>query len=258
MSRIYDALKKAEQDRRGQPAPEAAEAPAAPTATADRPVTTGEMPAGAWGVLPPELLKELAGVRRVVESHLEGRSRFAVGILSSVKGEGATTALLGFARTLVNDARLRVLLVDAEPDERRLSRTWTQPGEPGWSDLTSPAQVAGAIRRTPASNLHVLPFGNRAEMSPTQLAEQLIEAVRGVAQQYDYVLFDCGAMLQTPMAQYLAGAMDGILLVVHASGTRREICQKTVEELQKIEAPVLGVILNRRRYVIPEAIYKRI
>jgi Mrp family chromosome partitioning ATPase len=260
MSRIYDALKKAEQERQGQSPAEAVGDPATPKDAPFIPVAPAglELPANAWGLVPPELLQELAGVRRIVETQVEGRTRFAVGFMSSVLGEGATTAVLGFARTLVSDARLRVLMVDAESQGRRLSRTWVEPNTPGWSDLDSPDRVGSVIRATALPNLHVLPFGSRTGASPTQLAELLIEAARRVAQQYDYVLFDCGAMLQTPTANYLAAAMDGVLLVVFASGTRREICQKAVEELRKAEAPLLGVILNRRRYVIPEAIYKRI
>ena len=261
MSRIYDALKKAEQERQGQPSPGAAAGdPAAPQQAVfvPGPPAGSELPAEAWGSVPAQLLHELAGVRWVVESQLEGRSRSAVGIMSSVPGEGSTTTVLGFARTLVADARLRVLMVDAEAQGRRLSSTWAGPDTSGWSDLDSPDRVGTVIRGTALPNLHVLPFGRRPEASAVQLAELLIEAARRVAQQYDYVLFDCGSVLQTATAPYLAGAMDGVLLVVHASGTRREICQKAVEELRKVEAPLLGVILNRRRYVIPEAIYKRI
>lgn len=259
MSRIYDALKKAEQERQGQADPAAADPSAAGSAAefASPPVAT-EVPEQVWGVVPPGLLRELAGVRRIVEGHLEGRSRFAVGIMSSVPGEGATTTVMGFARTLVSDARLRTLLVDAESEQRRLSEAWVGAGARGWSDLTSPDQVTSVIQATGLPGLKVLPFGNRVQASPAQLSELLVESVRRVAQQYEYVLFDLGAMLRTPTAHYLAGAMDGILLVVHAGNTRREICQKAVEELQKVEAQVLGVILNRRRYVIPEAVYKRI
>ena len=258
MSRIYDALKKAERERQGLAGPEPGAAGAPAAAGAAPAAVGGEVPPTAWGVVPPELLKELSGVRRVLEASLPDRTRFALGVLSSVPGEGVTTTLLGFARTLVSDARLRVLLVDADSESHQLSRLWAEPGAPGWSDLSRPDQAGSAIRPTPLPGLHVLPFGSRALVSPAQLAELLVEGVRLVAQQFDYVLFDCGSVLQTPLTRYLARAMDGVLLVVHASSTRREICLKAVEELRQSEAPVLGVVLNRRRYVIPEALYKRI
>jgi protein-tyrosine kinase len=254
MSRIYDALKKAEQEARGAAVrPPAGDEPAAPPSTADMARAEGN-----WGIVPPEALKELSTVRRVLESRVQDRSRFAVGVVSSVAGEGATTVLLGFARTLVVDARLRILLVDADDEGRELSRVWGQADAAGWTNLASPGQVAGAIVRTSVANLDLLPYGSRLEMSGAQAGEFLIEAARVVAQQYDYVLFDCGSILGTPTSRYLTGAMDGVLMVVHASGTRREICQKAVAELQKAQATILGVILNRRRYLIPEAIYKRI
>ena len=254
MSRIYDALKKAEQEARGTAAPPpAGEEAAAPPTAADLARAEGN-----WGIVPPEALKELSTVRRVLESRIPDRSRFAVGVVSSVAGEGASTVLLGFARTLVVDARLRILLVDADGEARELSRAWGLADAAGWTNLGAPSQVSGALRRTSVANLDLLPYGNRLDMSAAQAGEFLIEAARVVAQQYDYVLFDCGSILGTPMSRYLTGAMDGVLMVVHASGTRREICQKAVEELQKAQATILGVILNRRRYLIPEAIYKRI
>jgi len=255
MSRIYDALKKAEGERQTQPAgPEAAAAAPAQPAPPVEAVTTV---AGDWGRIPADLTRELSAVRRLVESKLPEHARIALGIASSVDGEGATTVMLGFARTLATDARIRVLLVDAEGRRQDVSRRWA-PGAPGWSDLTSAEQVSSALVRTQVPNVDVLPYGTRPDMSPAQAAELLVEAVRRVAQGYQYVVFDCGSVLGTPTARYLAGALDGILMVVHASGTRREICQKALEELQKTQAPVLGVVLNRRQYLIPEAIYKRI
>src|SRR5207244_1016777 len=104
-------------------------------------------------------------VRRALESRFPDRSRFAVGIASSVEGEGSTTVLLGFARTLVSDPRLRVLLVDADPELRELSRSWGAMDRSGWSELRASTEVEEAVLRTPVTNLDLLPYGARADLS---------------------------------------------------------------------------------------------
>lgn len=252
MSRIYDALKKAEGEQHAPshsaPAPEPASGPAR-ALDADPTI---------WGVIPPDFLRELSAVRRVVESRLPGQKRIALGIVSSVAGEGASSVLLGFARTLAGDERLRILVVDADGEGMELSRRWAAPGSRGWSDLASPEDAPSMVLPIAAGNVDLMPFGSHAAISPAAAAELLVESVRRVAERYDYVLFDCGSVLGTPSTRYLAGALDGLLLVVHASSTRREICQKALEELQKSQASVLGVVLNRRQYLIPEVIYKRV
>ena len=103
MSRIYDALKKAERERLApsEAAVAAAEPAPAPSAAGPSPGGLALAP-GQWGVIPPEALKELSAVRRLVETRLPGQSRIALGLVSSVAGEGTTTVLLGFARTLAS------------------------------------------------------------------------------------------------------------------------------------------------------------
>ena len=255
MSRIYDALKKAEAERHS---PSSASSAADSTRTVSQELPAVASGAGEWGVIPADFLKELSAVRRLVESKLPGQARVALGIVSSVAGEGATTVLLGFARTLAGDSRIRILMVDADGEGSELSRQWADPGVRGWSDLQAPEDAPATVARTTVPNVDLLAFGGRPGLSPAAAAELLVECVRRVADSYDYVLFDCGSVLGTASTRYLAGALDGLLLVVHSSNTRREICHKALEELRAAQASVLGVVLNRRQYLIPEVIYKRV
>jgi Mrp family chromosome partitioning ATPase len=53
-------------------------------------------------------------------------------------------------------------------------------------------------------------------------------------------------------------ACDGVVLVVTAGQTRREVALHARDELKGGEAPLLGTILAGRRFPIPEAIYRRL
>ena len=75
---------------------------------------------------------------------------------------------------------------------------------------------------------------------------------------FDYIVFDCPPCSAGTDTETLAGKLDGILLVVKYQGTRREIIKNSKDKLEKSKGRVLGVVLNSRRYEIPEFIYRRL
>ena len=51
---------------------------------------------------------------------------------------------------------------------------------------------------------------------------------------------------------------DATVLVIEAEATRSGVAQNAVAELSKSGANVVGFIFNKRRYYIPEAIYRHL
>jgi len=47
-------------------------------------------------------------------------------------------------------------------------------------------------------------------------------------------------------------------MVLEANDTRREPAQKVKEMLEASDIPVLGAVLNKRTFPIPESLYKRL
>jgi len=54
----------------------------------------------------------------------------------------------------------------------------------------------------------------------------------------------------------IADLMDGVILVVEAEKTRWEVASRAKEDLLQANSKILGVILNRRQFHIPEWLYK--
>jgi len=57
-------------------------------------------------------------------------------------------------------------------------------------------------------------------------------------------------------AARLASLCDGVVLVVEAGSQRWEVVCKAKEQLLKWNANTLGVVLNKRRFPIPEWLYR--
>jgi Mrp family chromosome partitioning ATPase len=51
---------------------------------------------------------------------------------------------------------------------------------------------------------------------------------------------------------------EAVVLVVRAGVTRWEVALTAKKQLQKVNPRLLGVVLNQRRFYIPEWIYQRI
>jgi Mrp family chromosome partitioning ATPase len=251
MSNIYDALNK------GKPGVEPAPAPAA----------AAPIDPGVRRTLP-------SPVRRGPERHLErirqrivlelGSDRPPVLVFTgAVSGEGTSTLALHFAReTAVADSR-PVLLVDG--DLARGPRTLTgvlqaSDNTPGLSDLLAGAgELPQLVIGTEQPNLHFLPCG-RNDLPNLELvrSERVNAALREMTRHYAFVVIDAGASLAAPETALLASPTTGVVLVVRANRTRREVVLRATEALNRARCRILGVVLNDRRYPIPSFLYRRI
>jgi len=256
VTRIFDALSK------GRPAPPVRD-PATPPAlaavpprathTVERPVAPGGgmrvrvVALGRAAGLPPDVLREMTGLRVSLEGALTQRIPRTVFLVASQGGEGTSTVAAQFAQVLAADDRLRVLVVDAHA--RRPAY------EPGGTlavlrDARSSAQDA--------RNLDLMPLEQSVQGDRSVTPESLRASLDAVSSGYDWILVDGPPVLESPDAASLGAVADGVLVVVQAGRTKRPVLARSVDLLNRAGSRVLGVVLNRRRLEIPEFIYRRI
>ena len=56
----------------------------------------------------------------------------------------------------------------------------------------------------------------------------------------------------------LGQSADGVVLVVSANSTRKEAARKAKESLEMAGVCLLGAVMNKRTYPIPQVIYDRL
>ena len=76
-------------------------------------------------------------------------------------------------------------------------------------------------------------------------------------EEFDYLLVDTPPMSSYPDAVLLGQLTDGIILVIGSNSTRCEPARIVKESFEAAGVPILGAVLNRRTYPIPEALYQR-
>ena len=76
--------------------------------------------------------------------------------------------------------------------------------------------------------------------------------------EFDYILVDVPPLNQYADAMAIGQIMDGLVLVVEADSTRKESALKALETLRAAQIEVLGAVLNKRSFPIPEFVYRRL
>jgi capsular exopolysaccharide synthesis family protein len=169
-------------------------------------------------------------------------------ISSAMKGEGKTTIVANLAVTLAQ-ASHRTLMIDADLRVSQLSQLF-QPLDAstsaGLTDLlTGHAQLSQVVHRTAVPCLDILPAGSRAP-NPAELlgSHTMGHLIADLQQRYDFVLLDSPPILPVADGLLLSRLVDSVVLVVRSRATDRKVAQEARRRLLRVNARVLGVVLN--------------
>lgn len=106
-------------------------------------------------------------------------------------------------------------------------------------------KIASRIVKTPTNNLFFLPTGY-IPPNPTELlsSSQMSFLITLLEKQFDLLIIDTPPVMPASDALILAPQTDGVLFVVKAGRTNREIVRKAVEQIKVTQANIIGVVLN--------------
>ena len=74
----------------------------------------------------------------------------------------------------------------------------------------------------------------------------------------DLILLDCPSNIESTLASEVEPCIDGYLAVVSAGRVRKASIDQLTATLTDRRAPVLGYLLNRRRYPVPRWLHRLI
>jgi capsular exopolysaccharide synthesis family protein len=146
----------------------------------------------------------------------------------------------------MSQAGNRVLLIDSDMRRPRLHRVFNILRDRGLSNiLAGTCGIDEAIVHTTIPGFDIIPSGpippNPSEMLGSQSMFKMIETLRV---RYDHIIFDSPPITAVTDAVIVSHWVDGVLLVVRAGETHREIINNGIGLLQSANARVLGAILN--------------
>jgi non-specific protein-tyrosine kinase len=168
-----------------------------------------------------------------------------IGITSAAEGEGKSTTVANLAIALAQSGR-RVIVVDADLRRPGQHALFGVEREGGLANVLLGDQAAQLpLQDTQAAGVRLLTSGPSPANPLEALASRRFDQVLALARaQADFVLVDtppAGALADTAV---LAPRLEGILLVVSAGRTKRDRARRAREQLERVNANLLGVVLT--------------
>jgi succinoglycan biosynthesis transport protein ExoP len=189
----------------------------------------------------------------------DGPSR-VITFASSVAGEGTSTIAREFALVLAIHGAVETLLVDANLRQPSLHEVFRVPSDPGLSDhILAGAPLSDCIRNVGVPHLSLLPAGRPVIAPPRVSGHERVEGMLSeIRRRFRYAVLDVPPLLSFSEGIELSRRTDGIVIVIRAGRTRRQLVERSLELLGAAGANVLGTVLNRRRFYIPQFVYERL
>lgn len=123
--------------------------------------------------------------------------------------------------------------------------------------------LPGRCLRTKVDNLWLLPHeravrgnGHRPTVERDSDSESGLDHLNALSLTFSHTLVDCPSISSSYEAALLAPEVDGVILVVEADRTRKHQILRARQTIEMANGKLIGLVLNKRRFVVPEWFYR--
>jgi tyrosine-protein kinase Etk/Wzc len=171
------------------------------------------------------------------------RSIKTILISSAWPGEGKTTISANLARSFAHSGK-RVILLDADLTHPQIHSKFGIEKHLGLTDILS-RNVAWQKTSCTQDGVTMITGGSGIGGANGLLeSDRMTDLLEQLRKKADIVIVD-GPPLFTLNAQILASKLGGVVLVIRQGQTKVDIARSVRDRLELMEAPLLGVVMNR-------------
>lgn len=169
-------------------------------------------------------------------------------ISSSLPSEGKSTIASNTAISLAQTGA-KVLIIDADMRRPRLHSIFDLGNREGLSSLLaselSDTEIDASIKYDERTKLFVMTSGP-IPPNPAELigSEQMVSLLRSLQSRFTHIVIDSPPIASFTDGVLIASMVDGVILVVHAGRSSRQVVRRSRQMLQEIGARIFGVVLN--------------
>jgi len=165
-------------------------------------------------------------------------------VTSALPKEGKSFTSANLAQVMVRQHGRRALLIDADLRGPRLHQMLGAPAGPGLAEyLTGKADEVSVMQRGPMEGLFFIPSGegieNPAELVASGKLKVLLQRLEPL---FDWIIIDSPPVIPVSDASVLSKVCDGVLMVVRSNSTPSDVARKARMEFP--DQMLIGVVLN--------------
>lgn len=165
-------------------------------------------------------------------------------VTSSFPEEGKSTTAGNLAISM-SDTEKKVLLIDCDIRKPSLHKKFKISNSKGLTELIMGRSSFDEVSYKYNENLTVITSGSKVPNPSELLASEVMNIfLQEARENFDYVVIDTPPVQLVTDAQILSSKADGTLLVVKAESTKKNQVASSVGLLRKVNATVIGTVLN--------------
>ncbi len=189
------------------------------------------------------------------------REGSAIAFTSASEGGGAGHVAKLFAVEIARHTGRRTLLIDSERlqslgVEDYLQMPWNcHPTNIDnlWMLPAKTSRNGNGHHEAEPRRSYLMRVGKQGEEIDTGL-----DSVDALRVSFDNILIDCRSLKERSDAAMLATSVDGVVVVVDAGESRRDEILNAQRTIETTGGNFLGFVMNKRRYPVPNWLYKRL
>ena len=207
--------------------------------------------------------EEFQALLQMVGNAVERDDSLAILVTASQFAEGATTIALSLGQYLsrvydptdvvVVEANLRRPSFQNLFGLKRVDRGLQEA-------LLGTTPIEETIVRSGDSGVYILPShsspDDRDLLTVEAHREQLTQLIDTLRAGFRFIIADSPPIIQYLDASSISASFDGVIFVVEANRTRVEVADKALARLDSGGANIVGAVLNKREYHIPNFLYR--
>lgn len=183
-----------------------------------------------------------------------GKGGMVIVFSSATHGEGNSFVSYNVARQLYALMGRKVAWVDANFNhpqseltdlEHNFRQLLVEPDS--WDDFP----VADSLTLVPNGSLKI----KATDLLRSEKYERVLAAFRN---EFFFTVLDAPPVLESVDVAHLASPADGLVMVIESRRLKHEVIKNGVDNLRSHGVEVLGAVLNKRIFEIPNSIYKRL
>ena len=196
---------------------------------------------------------EFRRLLHAVSNSENGSELKTIMLTSAMLSEGKSTVCSFMAITAALKKGLKTLLIDTDLRRPTIHKIFQLEAKAGLKEiLVDGYNPRDAISTTSIDKLDILTTGGYCE-NPSEVfdADAIGTLFEELKFYYDFIVIDAAPLLPVSDPMLLASKVDGIIMVVKAGATQKEVVRRAVEILNPRQNNLLGVTFNNMNHSLP-------
>jgi capsular exopolysaccharide synthesis family protein len=166
-------------------------------------------------------------------------------VTSSTENEGKSTTISNLA-TVMADLNKNILLIDFDFRKPSIHKQFGISNRNGITDLLINKDNYKSYINNVYPKLDVMTTG-RLPSNPAEIlnSNSVKDLLNELSAYYDYIFLDTPPIILVSDPITIASYSDAVILTVEFSKTEKEMAKKSIDSLKRVNANIIGTILNK-------------